>query len=959
MSDTQYKRKIKPGAIELDPEEPVIIVNFDTLELDTTKTDSEGNPVVVSRKSEAKRMRLKTFTSKSAVQRFAEGIVEKCKYIHPSKVPHVAGLLEQLKARLLKQESGEAEPAEEEEEAPQPAPSERPKRPPSAARSRGEREKDTESHRDKEREQEKREQEKREREKEREKERAEREKDREKEREKERKKERERSPEPEREKPKEKVRAKEKDREQPERESEERELEKQQLQQDKELKRLQDEEKRREVDDKKKHAHETALRKKIEQEMEAKYQDEQKIQEALIQAEKDKATAALAEAKKAQDKAMAIAAKAMEEAQKAVRAQLLEEEKENKASKTGKGGKGGKGAKNKGLKQKGKLMMKQNKKNKKLVKEEKASMDNIDSYLERLYEEAIDEKIKGTSLMLQLVQDPVNLEYFIQNDTLLGALSRILAEERKKSTDLITNILQIFFCFSSFSQLHPILLHNKIGDTTMRIVKLEIDRYKARCQDDKFDKDEKKKAKYLQKQERLLFVCFYILLNLAEDTAVELKMKNRDIIMYLVKMLGRKNSDRKFLDELHLLIVTFLKKLSIFAENKAQMVKLGIVKYLRPFLEVREQAGVNEDLLEAVLRLIYNLSFDPDHREEMINQTMIPMIVNTMKIPICKQVSVRILYNVSMDFRHKEICHGALTSAVPMTTQFVIQCPNELIDQELIALAINLANDPKNIDLMVAGDGLHHMVRRVHLYHDPLLIKLLKNISSHEHYKKLFVPYLVEFVDTTIKTTNYDFLLESLSILANLNCRDVRFAEIPSGNLLLDFLQKYMVPGFAEDDVLLAVVMTVGTLATDTAMAPQLAQNRLVNKLHDVLNEKNEDVDIVLQLVYAIFKMLLHQQSRNSVIKHHNFTNCLLDLVIDPNEQVRNLANLSLDIIMEHDEGWRTKIREKRFEMCNREWIDFIQNGGVPQFERDQANADHMYDDQQYGYMDSPQGGGV
>jgi len=311
-----------------------------------------------------------------------------------------------------------------------------------------------------------------------------------------------------------------------------------------------------------------------------------------------------------------------------------------------------------------------------------------------------------------------------------------------------------------------------------------------------------------------------------------------------------------------------------------------------------------------------------------------------------------------MDFRHKEICHGALTSAVPMTTQFVVQCPNEIIDQELIALAINLANDPKNMELMVAGDGLHHMVRRVHLYHDPLLIKLLHNISSHDRHKQLFVPYLVEFVDTTIKTTNYDFLLESLGILANLNCTDVRFAEVPSGHQLLDFLQKYMVPGFAEDDVLLAVVMTLGTLATDGAMAPQLSQARLVSKLHDVLNEKNEDVDIVLQLVYTIFKMLLHHASRVSIIKHHNFTNCLLDLVIDPNEHVRNLANLSLDIIMENDEGWRAKIREKRFEMCNREWIEFIQNGGVPQFERDQP-PEEFYDDQGgYGYMDSPGAGG-
>ena len=30
---------------------------------------------------------------------------------------------------------------------------------------------------------------------------------------------------------------------------------------------------------------------------------------------------------------------------------------------------------------------------------------------------------------------------------------------------------------------------------------------------------------------------------------------------------------------------------------------------------------------------------------------------------------------------------------------------------------------------------------------------------------------------------------------------------------------------------------------------------------------------------------------------------------------------------MEEDEEWRGNIREKRFEACNREWLDFLANG--------------------------------
>ena len=61
-------------------------------------------------------------------------------------------------------------------------------------------------------------------------------------------------------------------------------------------------------------------------------------------------------------------------------------------------------------------------------------------------------------------------------------------------------------------------------------------------------------------------VLSYLLLNLAEDAKVEMKMKNKKIVTMLVQLLERDNVD------LLILVVSFLKKLSIFVENKAEMV---------------------------------------------------------------------------------------------------------------------------------------------------------------------------------------------------------------------------------------------------------------------------------------------------------------------------------------------------------------------------------------------------
>ena len=61
-------------------------------------------------------------------------------------------------------------------------------------------------------------------------------------------------------------------------------------------------------------------------------------------------------------------------------------------------------------------------------------------------------------------------------------------------------------------------------------------------------------------------VLTYLLLNLAEDAKVEMKMKNKSIVAMMVQLLERDNID------LLILVVSFLKKLSIFVENKEKMV---------------------------------------------------------------------------------------------------------------------------------------------------------------------------------------------------------------------------------------------------------------------------------------------------------------------------------------------------------------------------------------------------
>ena len=73
-------------------------------------------------------------------------------------------------------------------------------------------------------------------------------------------------------------------------------------------------------------------------------------------------------------------------------------------------------------------------------------------------------------------------------------------------------------------------------------------------------------------------VCFHLLLNLAEDVLIERKMKKRHIVLDLVTMLDWENK------ELLVVVLTFLKKLSIFKENKNEMQSSGAVTKIAKFI---------------------------------------------------------------------------------------------------------------------------------------------------------------------------------------------------------------------------------------------------------------------------------------------------------------------------------------------------------------------------------------
>uniref|UniRef100_K1Q1L1 Kinesin-associated protein 3 n=1 Tax=Magallana gigas TaxID=29159 RepID=K1Q1L1_MAGGI len=523
--------------------------------------------------------------------------------------------------------------------------------------------------------------------------------------------------------------------------------------------------------------------------------------------------------------------------------------------------------------------------------DEVANINDVDDYMELLYED-VPEKVRGSALLLQLARNPDNLEELFQNETVVGALARVLREDWKKSTELATNIVYIFFCFSSFTQFHD------------------------RKGKEEYEKSHQKYEGLVKKQEQLLRVAYYLLLNLAEDLKVEMKMRNKSIVAFLVKTLDRDNH------ELLILVVSFLKKLSIFIENKTEMAELNIIEKLTKLVPCD-----HEDLLNITLRLLMNLSFDAELRSKMFKFGLLPKLVGLLPNENHRMYVLGILYHISMDDKSKSMF--TYTDCIPMVMKMLFES-GENVEMELMALCVNLASNKRVAAMICEGQGLKMLMKRAFKYRHPLLMKMIRNLSQHDGpTKNLFVDYISDLAQAVLNEEDEDFGLECLGILGNLTIPDLDYELILKEYNLIPWIKSRLEPGACEDDWVLEVIILVGTVCNDDACAKMLAEANIIQSLIELLNAKQEDDEMVCQIVYVFYQMIFHESTREVIIKDTQAPAYLIDLMHDKNSEIRKVCDNTLDMIAEFDEEWAKKIQLEKFRWHNSQWLEMVETRQV------------------------------
>ncbi|KAM8838685.1 kinesin-associated protein 3-like isoform 1-T1 [Synchiropus picturatus] len=575
---------------------------------------------------------------------------------------------------------------------------------------------------------------------------------------------------------------------------------------------------------------------------------------------------------------------------------------------------------------------------------EDASVTRVDEYVELLYE-GIPEKIRGSALILKLARNPDNLEELLHNEAAIGALARVLREDWKQSVELATIIIYIFFCFSSFSQFHGVVSHYKIGVLCMSVVEHELKRHDVwreelskkskACESapengslrrDQ-DKSLRKYHSLLAKQEQLLRVALYLLLNLAEDTRTELKMRNKNIVGLLVRVLERDD------EELLVLVVSFLKKLSIFLENKNDMAELDTLERLARLVPCE-----NEDLLNLVLRLLLNLSFDTGLRAKMVEVGLLPNLTALLGDENNGGPALSILYHISMEDRFRPMF--VYTGCIPQLMQMLFSHGEGEFDATLISICVNLAANKMSAQLMCEENSLSTLMRRALRMKDCLLMKMIRNISQHDGpTKALFIAYVGDLAAEIRAEQDEAWVLECLGTLANLTIPELDWELVLKEYNLVPFLKEKLRHGSAEDDLILEVVILIGTVSMDDACAAMLAKSGVIPALIELLNAQQEDDEFVCQIVYVFYQMVFHQATRDVIIKDTQAPAYLIDLMHDKNAEIRKVCDNTLDIIAEYDEEWGRKIQSEKFRFHNNQWLEMVESLQIDESEP------YLYDD--------------
>lgn len=602
----------------------------------------------------------------------------------------------------------------------------------------------------------------------------------------------------------------------------------------------------------------------------------------------------------------------------------------------------------------------------------------IDECLECMYG-SIEEKIAITSEILFLCKRVQNLRIVLQNDTLLSALSRILSDDLTQSTALIFNVGKIFLIIAYFEELHPYLSSYRVGSLIMSAMELEAQRIQQWEKDNLEENlDGRHTISYnsqRQRHDNVMYICLTILNCLADNVTVFHKMMKKGIVPLLFKIL-----QRKCMNCVHGIFV-LMKRASIFEENVHNIVTLeNSIAKLVSFL-----SRTNDGVIDDVLPVLFNLSFDSRCLQQMLHGDIISFLPSLLRVSSSRPFALRILYHLSAcNTSRMQLQSEELTSLV---THLLFNNPHKCISAELGAVVVNLSLIPFHAEQMILSVG--GMISQAIKNKDILLLKTIRNLSIWTHCLQIGIEDAIESedFDSLLELTknpsrffshlpqsdqestgdmprpisnysackfwndhiesiaiacfnqeNDDVVLELIGTLNHMTSDDMaaskNWASFMTEMNILDFILRILKQEQREIDMVLEVIILCSQMCDSVESAALLNDSTTIREILEIRTICEQDSEILLQLLDACHKLLSFEETRHNLLMKTDAFDFLIEALECENEVLRFSSTCCLDLIITLERETKHEIletfakvaKEKRFCLHNKVWLCHTQS---------------------------------
>lgn len=333
----------------------------------------------------------------------------------------------------------------------------------------------------------------------------------------------------------------------------------------------------------------------------------------------------------------------------------------------------------------------------------------IEQLYNAFYDMNEEKRILASHKLFELCLETENIQVIEKNYQLISVLSRILKDRENCSAQLLLYVIKVFAVLSGFEYLHPVLAEYQVGSSVLDLFEIESN---AQMSEESHSANDRRK-------QIVACTCMCILLNLADDLVVRMKIMKRGIFAFLKTYIMQDQANRT-----KWMAVSLLYRLSIIGETSEMLSDPAETKLLQYLTSVLNENHICAS--EIIPRTLFNLSFNKKCREKMYEDKIQHSITKLFISHNISKPALQLIFNLSLD----RTFHNQFDANHDLIQRLTYSIVNENGPNTSIISAIlaNLSILPRWAESLVTHIGL--LLDRIRTEEDFSASVILFNLSK-------------------------------------------------------------------------------------------------------------------------------------------------------------------------------------------------------------------------------------